>query len=96
VKAREDEVRFRNEAEAYTNDILPKARGDADAMREQAAAYRARVVAVADGDTSRFLAVLAQYRKAPAVTRERLYIDAVEEVLSRSSTILLDAQGPTT
>ena len=93
VKAREDEVRFRNEAEAYTNDILPKARGDADAMREQAAAYRARVVAVADGDTSRFLAVLAQYRKAPAVTRERLYIDAVEEVLSRSSTILLDAQG---
>ena len=93
VKAREDEVRFRNEAEAYSNEILPKARGDGDAIREQAAAYKARVSAVADGDASRFLAVLKEYRKAPGVTRERMYLDAMEEVLSNSSKILLEAQG---
>jgi membrane protease subunit HflK len=93
VKAREDEVRFRNEAEAYANEILPKARGDADAIREQAAAYKARVSAVADGDASRFLAVLTEYRKAPGVTRERMYIDAMEDVLSRSTPVVLEAQG---
>jgi len=93
VKAREDEIRFRNEAEAYANEILPKARGDADAMREQAAAYRARVVAVAEGDASRFVSVLEQYRKAPQVTRERLYLDAIEAVLSNSSKVVLESQG---
>jgi membrane protease subunit HflK len=93
VKAREDEVRFRNEAEAYANEILPKSRGDADAMREQAAAYRARVVAVAEGETSRFVSVLQEYRKAPVVTRERMYLDAMEEVLSNSSKVLLETQG---
>jgi membrane protease subunit HflK len=93
VKAREDEVRFRNEAEAYANEILPKARGDADAAREQASAYRSRVVSVAEGETSRFSSVLQEYRKAPEVTRDRMYLDAMEEVLSNSSKILLEAQG---
>jgi membrane protease subunit HflK len=93
VKAREDEIRFRNEAEAYANEILPKARGDADAMREQAAAYRARVVAVAEGDASRFGSVLEEYRKAPKVTRERLYLDTMEAVLSNSSKVVLESQG---
>ena len=93
VKAREDEVRFRNEAEAYSNEILPKARGDAEAIREQAAAYRARVSAVADGEASRFLAVLKEYQKAPGVTRERMYLDAVEDVLSRSTPLVLEAEG---
>lgn len=93
VKAREDEVRFRNEAEAYANEILPKARGDADAIREQAAAYRARVSAVADGEASRFLAVLKEYQKAPGVTRERMYLDAIEDVLSRSTPLVLEAEG---
>ena len=93
VKAREDEVRFRNEAEAYANEILPKARGDADAIREQGAAYRARVSAVADGEASRFLAVLKEYQKAPGVTRERMYLDAIEDVLSRSTPLVLEAEG---
>ncbi len=93
VKAREDEVRLKNEAEAYANDILPKARGDADALREQAEGYRQRVIAAADGDTSRFLAVLREYERAPEVTRERLYLEAVESVLARSSKVLVDMPG---
>ena len=93
VKAREDEVRLKNEAEAYANDILPKARGDADALREQAEGYRQRVMAVAEGDTSRFLAVLREYERAPEVTRERLYLEAVESVLGNTSKVLVDVQG---
>jgi membrane protease subunit HflK len=93
VKAREDEVRLRNEAEAYANDILPKARGDADAMREQAEGYRQRVIAGAQGETSRFLSVLKEYRKAPEVTRQRLYLEAVESVLANTSKVLVDVEG---
>jgi membrane protease subunit HflK len=93
VKAREDEVRFRNEAEAYANEILPRARGDADALREQASGYRSRVVAHAEGETSRFLAVLGQYQRAPGVTRERLYLEAMEDVLSNSSKVLVSIEG---
>jgi membrane protease subunit HflK len=93
VKAREDEVRFRNEAEAYSNEVLPRARGDADAAREQAAGYRSRVVAVANGEVSRFLAVLEQYRRAPAITRERIYLETMEEVLGNSSKVLVSVEG---
>ncbi len=93
VKAREDEERLKNEAEAYANDILPKAKGDADAMRERAEAYRQRVIAVAEGDTSRFLSVLREYEKAPKITRDRLYLEAVESVLGNSSKVLVDVQG---
>jgi membrane protease subunit HflK len=93
VKAREDEVRLRNEAEAYRNDILPKARGDADAMREQAEGYRRRVQSLAEGEAKRFLSVLAEYRKAPEVTRQRLYLDTMESVLGSASKVLMDAPG---
>ncbi len=93
VKAREDEARLRNEAEAYANDITPKSRGDADAMRERASAYKQRVVALAQGETSRFLDILTEYKKAPAVTRERLYLDAMEQVLSNTSKVLVDLPG---
>lgn len=93
VKAREDEVRLKNEAEAYANDILPKARGDAAAMREQAEAYKQRVVAGAEGETNRFLSVLGEYRKAPEVTRKRLYIESLESVLGSTSKVLLDVEG---
>lgn len=93
VKAREDEERFKNEAEAFANDILPKARGDADAKREQAEAYKQRVIALAEGEANRFVNVLKEYQKAPQVTRERLYLDAVESVLGNSSKILMDAKG---
>lgn len=93
IKAEEDEVRLKNEAEAYANDILPKARGDADAMRAQAEGYKQRVVALADGEVSRFTAIMKEYQKAPQVTRERMYLDAVEEVLGSTSKILMDKDG---
>lgn len=93
VKAREDEERTKNQARAYAADILPKARGDANAIRERALAYQQRVEAAADGETDRFLSVLREYSKAPEVTRERLYLDAVESVLTNSSKVMVDVQG---
>ena len=81
------------EAETYANDIIPKARGDAARMLEDARAYRDRVVADADGESMRFLALLTEYQKAPRVTRDRLYIDAVEEVYSNANKVILDSQG---
>ncbi|MDH3343113.1 MAG: FtsH protease activity modulator HflK, partial [Gammaproteobacteria bacterium] len=93
VKAREDEQRLKNEAEAYANDIIPKARGAGARMNEEATAYKSKVVAEAEGQTSRFLQVLAEYQKAPEVTRERLYLDAMETVLNNTSKVMLDVEG---
>jgi modulator of FtsH protease HflK len=93
VKAREDEVRLKNEARAYAADILPKARGEADAIRERARGYQQRVVAAADGETDRFLKVLSEYAKAPDVTRKRLYLEAVETVMANSTKVLIDVEG---
>ncbi len=93
VKAREDEERFKNEARAYAADIIPKARGDGNAIREQTRAYKQRVIAAAEGETDRFMQVLEQYRKAPDVTRERLYIEAMESVIANSSKVLIDVEG---
>jgi membrane protease subunit HflK len=93
VKAREDEERKKNQARAYAADILPKARGDANAIRERALAYQQRVVAAAEGETDRFLNVLREYSKAPEVTRERLYLEAVESVMSNASKVMVDVQG---
>jgi membrane protease subunit HflK len=93
IKAREDKERLKFEAESYANDILPRARGAAVRRMEDAEAYRGRVVADAQGEASRFSALLAEYEKAPVVTRERLYIDAVEYVFSNSNKVLLDAEG---
>ncbi len=93
VKAREDEQRLKNEAEAYSNDILPKARGAGARMFEEATAYKSKVVAEAEGQASRFLQVLTEYQKAPIVTRERLYLDAMEAVLNNSSKVMLDVEG---
>jgi modulator of FtsH protease HflK len=93
VKAREDEERTKNVARAYAADILPKARGESNAIREQALAYKERVVAAADGETSRFLRVLAEYKKAPEVTRQRIYIETVESVLANSNKVMIDVEG---
>ena len=93
VKAREDEVRYKNEAEAYANDVLPTARGQAARLLEEANAYKEQVIAEAEGETARFLSVLAQYKLAPSVTRKRLYIDTMESVLSSSSKVLIDTKG---
>ncbi|WP_420468016.1 FtsH protease activity modulator HflK [Panacagrimonas sp.] len=90
IKAREDQERLKNEAEAYANDRLPKARGAAARQVEEATAYREQVVARAEGDASRFSQLVAEYRKAPAVTRDRLYLDSMSDVMSGSSKIMID------
>lgn len=93
IKAREDLERLVNEAQAYSNGIIPEARGQAQRMREEAEGYRSQVVSKSQGEAERFSKLLAEYRKAPEVTRERLYLDAVEEVMTQSTKILLDAEG---
>ena len=92
VKAREDKERLVNEAEAYSNDILPRARGKAARMGQEAAAYRDEIIAKATGETARFLKVLTQYKKAPTVTRERLYLEAMESVLANSNKVMVDVK----
>jgi membrane protease subunit HflK len=82
IKAREDEERVKNEAQSYANGIVPEARGQAQRQIEEASAYREEVIANAEGEADRFNNLLAEYRKAPEVTRERLYLDAVQEVLA--------------
>ncbi len=89
IKAREDQERLKNEAEAYANDRLPKARGAAARQIEEATAYRDQVVARAQGDASRFSQLLTEYKRAPAVTRDRLYLDSMSDVMSGSSKILI-------
>ncbi|MDH5660417.1 MAG: FtsH protease activity modulator HflK [Gammaproteobacteria bacterium] len=92
VKAREDKERLVNEAEAYSNDILPRARGKAARMEQEAAAYRDQIIAKANGETERFLKVLVQYKKAPIVTRERLYLETMESVLGNSNKVMVDVK----
>jgi len=92
IKAREDKERLENKAEAYSNEILPQARGEAARVEADAKAYRDRVIASAEGETSRFLAVLREYEKAPQVTRERLYLETMEEVLAENNKVLLDVE----
>lgn len=93
IKAREDEIRFVNEAEAYANGIIPQARGQAARMVEEATAYREKVIANSQGEADRFLKLYGEYRKAPEVTRERLYLQAVESVLSNSSKVMMDVES---
>lgn len=93
VKAREDEQRLKNEAEAYSNDIIPKARGAAARQLEDANAYKSRVIAHAEGEAVRFTKVLAEYTKEPTVTRERLYLEMAETVLGATSKIVVDVPG---
>jgi len=92
IKAREDKERLENKAEAYANEILPRARGEAARVQADAKAYRDKVVAGAEGETSRFLAILNEYEKAPQVTRERLYLETMEQVLGGSNKVLLDVE----
>lgn len=93
IKAREDEQRLVNESEAYVNDIIPRARGAAARIMEEANGYKARVIAQSEGDAARFDQLLAEYSKAPEITRKRLYLDAMESVLSNTNKVLLDAEG---
>lgn len=90
VKAREDEVRQKNEAEAYANDIVPRARGAAFRLVQEAEAYKKQVIAKAQGDASRFLQVMNEYEKAPEITRERLYLESMETVYTQSQKVMID------
>ncbi|MDH3531727.1 MAG: FtsH protease activity modulator HflK [Gammaproteobacteria bacterium] len=92
-KARNDSERYSFEADAYARDVIPKARGNAARVLQDAQAYRDRVIADAEGEAARFEALLIEYKKAPQVTRQRLYIDAVEEVYGNSNKVFLDAEG---
>ena len=93
IKAREDKERFINEAEAYSNQVLPRARGDAQRLLEEAEGYKSRVVQAATGESQRFLALLAEFKKAPEVTRERLYLESMEQVFSNTSKVLVDGNN---
>ena len=93
VKAGQDRERFRNEGQAYANDVVPRARGNAARLIEEANGYQAEVVQRAEGDASRFRQVLVEYSKAPAVTRERLYLDMMQTVLGNASKVLVDQKA---
>jgi len=93
IKAREDKERLALEAQAYSNDILPKAQGSASRQVADAQAYRARIVADAEGEAERFSKLLAAYEKAPAVTRQRLYYETMEQVLGNTNKVLVDTEG---
>ena len=93
IKAREDEERVKNEAQAYANGIVPEARGGAQRQIEEASAYKEQVIANAEGEAERFNLLLTAYRQAPEVTRERLYLDAVQEVYTQTSKVMVDVEG---
>lgn len=93
IEAREDLERLVNEAQAYSNGIIPEARGEAQRLREEAQGYLSQVVSKSSGEASRFSALLKEYQKAPGVTRERLYIDAIEQVMTHSTKVLMDTEG---
>ncbi|HUW38141.1 MAG TPA: FtsH protease activity modulator HflK [Rhodocyclaceae bacterium] len=93
VKAGQDRDRQVNEGQAYANDVVPRARGAASRLLEEASGYKSRVIANAEGDASRFKQILVEYDKAPAVTRSRMYLDTVQQILSNTSKIMIDAKG---
>jgi len=93
IRAREDEVRVRNEADAYANQVIPEARGEAQRYLEEAEGYRQRVVAQSVGEASRFSKLYVEYKAAPEVTRERMYIDTMEAVMSSASKVMVDVEG---
>jgi len=93
VKAKQDLERAKNEGQAYYNDVVPKARGTAARLTEEANGYRQRVVATSEGDASRFRQILVEYNKAPAVTRERMYLDTVQQIMTSTSKVMIDAKA---
>jgi len=93
IKAREDKERLALEAQAYANDILPKARGSAARQMEDSMAYKARIVADAEGEAERFVKLLQAYERAPAVTRQRLFFETIEGVLGSTNKVLVDTKG---
>ena len=93
VKAGQDRERQKNEGQAYANDVIPKARGAASRLMQEADGYKARVVADAQGDASRFKQVLTEYQKAPAVTRDRMYLETMQQIFSNTSKVMVDSKA---
>lgn len=93
VRAREDKERLKNEAEAYANDVIPRSRGAAARLLQEAEGYKASTIARAEGDAQRFTRIANEYVKAPAVTRERMYIEAMEDVLTGTTKIFIDQKA---
>lgn len=93
VKAGQDRERQKNEGQAYANDVIPKARGAASRLMQEAEAYRARVVANAEGDAARFKQVLVEYQKAPAVTRDRMYLDTMQQIFANTTKVFVDSKN---
>lgn len=93
VKAGQDRERVKNEAEAYSNDVVPRARGLASRLKEEAEGYKQSVIANAEGDASRFAQILTEYQKAPQVTRERMYLDTMQTVMNNTSKVVVDQKG---
>jgi membrane protease subunit HflK len=92
-KAAQDRERLINEGRAYANDVIPKARGTAGRLQQEAEGYKQRVIASAEGDASRFKQVLAEYSKAPQVTRERLYLDTMQQIFANTSKVYIDSRA---
>jgi membrane protease subunit HflK len=92
-KAGADRDRFKNEGQAYASDVIPKARGDASRLMEEAEGYRARVIAQAEGDAQRFRSVLAEYQKAPVVTRDRMYLETMQQIYGNVTKLLVDTHS---
>jgi len=91
--ASQDREKQKNEGEAYANDVIPKAKGTASRLTQEAEGYKQRVIASAEGDASRFKQILTEYAKAPAVTRERIYIETIQQILQTTSKVMLDYKG---
>ena len=93
VKAGQDRERQKNEGQAYANDVIPKAKGTAARLMEEANGHKQRVISTAEGDASRFKQVQVEYAKAPEVTRQRMYLETMQQVYSNTSKVMVDAQG---
>jgi membrane protease subunit HflK len=93
VKAGQDRERQKNEGQAYANDVIPRARGTASRLSEEASGYRQRMIATAEGDASRFKQILVEYNKAPEVTRQRMYLETVQQVFANTTKVMIDAKG---
>lgn len=93
VKAGQDRERQKNEGQAYANGVIPRARGAASRLMQESEAYRARVVANAEGDASRFKQILVEYKKAPAVTRDRMYLDTMQQIFANTTKVMMDAKN---
>ena len=92
-KAIEDRERYSKEAQAYANDILPKAQGSVQRQMQDAEGYKAQVVSLAEGDVARFNSVYSAYAQAPEVTRQRMYIETIEQIMQQSKKVMIDAKG---